>query len=126
MDEPVESLTAVGGGGQRGWTSTVGSITVSVSSNVPQVPKAMSPAAAAMVSSESRIFRRVLGMGGILLIPVTVGLVAAGAYVLARAADTSVAAAVITLATAAAATFTSIHPLIFLGIAAALGVAGLV
>ena len=60
------------------------------------------------------------------LIPVTVGLVAAGAYVLARAADTSVAAAAITLGTAAAVTFTRIHPLICLGLAAALGIAGLV
>lgn len=60
------------------------------------------------------------------LIPVTVGLVAAGAYILARAADTSAAAALITIATAAAVTFTRVHPLICLAAAAALGVAGLV
>ena len=60
------------------------------------------------------------------LIPVTVGLVAAGAYVLARAADTSLFAAAITLATACAVTFTRVHPLLCLAAAAVLGLAGLV
>ena len=60
------------------------------------------------------------------LIPVTVGLVAAGAFVLARAADTSLAALAITIATATAVTFTRVHPLVCLAVAAALGLAGLV
>ncbi len=58
--------------------------------------------------------------------PITVGLVAASAYVLARAADTGIVAVAITLATAAAVYLTRIHPLILLAIGAALGAAGLV
>ena len=58
------------------------------------------------------------------LVPVTIGLVAAGAYVVARAADTSLAAAAITLGTAAAVLATRIHPLALLAGAAALGLAG--
>jgi chromate transporter len=60
------------------------------------------------------------------LVPVTVGLVAAGAYVLARAADTNLPAAAITIATAGAVLFARIHPLVCLSVAAALGLAGLV
>ncbi len=58
--------------------------------------------------------------------PVTVGLVAASAYLLARTADTGIVAAAITLATAAAVYLTRLHPLIFLAIGAALGAAGLI
>lgn len=58
--------------------------------------------------------------------PMTVGLVASSAYLLARAGDKSVAAVAITLATGAAVYFTRIHPLAFLAIGAALGAAGLV
>lgn len=60
------------------------------------------------------------------LVPVTVGLVAAGAFILARTADTSYVAFVITVATAAGMYFTRIHPLLFLSAGAALGLAGLV
>jgi chromate transporter len=60
------------------------------------------------------------------LVPVTIGLVAASSYVLARAADKSVTAFAITLGTAVALYFSRIHPLLFLGVGAVLGVAGLV
>jgi chromate transporter len=60
------------------------------------------------------------------LVPPTIGLVAASAYVLARAADTSLVAVALTLATAAAMTFTRVHPLLFLAIGAGLGAAGLI
>lgn len=60
------------------------------------------------------------------LVPVTIGLVAAGAYVIARSADTSLAALLITLTTAAALFYTRLHPLLFLAAGAALGLAGLV
>jgi hypothetical protein len=46
--------------------------------------------------------------------------------VLARAADRSFVAVLVTLGTAAAVYFTRIHPLLFLALGAALGVAGLV
>ncbi len=58
--------------------------------------------------------------------PITIGLVAASTFVLARVADTSVVAVAITLGTAAALYFTRLHPLIFFALGAALGAAGLV
>lgn len=58
--------------------------------------------------------------------PVTIGLVAASAYVLSRAADTSIAAAVLTLGTAAVLTATRLHPLLLIALGALLGAAGLV
>ena len=60
------------------------------------------------------------------LVPVTIGLVAAGAYVVARAADTSAAAFLITAGTAVALYWTPLHPLWFLAAGAALGVVGLI
>lgn len=60
------------------------------------------------------------------IVPVTVGLVAASAYVLARAADSTFAAVLLTLATAAAVTMTRLHPLIFLAAGAVLGAVGLI
>ena len=60
------------------------------------------------------------------LAPVTVGLVLASGYVLARAADETVAAYSVTLATALLALITRVHPLLFLGVAAALGAVGVV
>ena len=58
--------------------------------------------------------------------PVTIGLVAASAYVLSRAADTSLAAALLTIGTAAVLTLTRLHPLLLIGLGALLGAAGLV
>ena len=60
------------------------------------------------------------------LVPVSLGLVAASAFVLARAADQSVIAFVITLATAAAAALTRLNPLWLFAAAGVLGYAGLV
>ena len=60
------------------------------------------------------------------LVPVTIGLVAASAYLVARTADTSAAAFAITAVTAVAVYTTRIHPLMFLAGGAALGLAGLV
>jgi chromate transporter len=60
------------------------------------------------------------------LVPVSIGLIAASALVLARTADISWVAFVITAATAAVGYFTRLHPLWMFGIAAALGYAGLV
>jgi chromate transporter len=60
------------------------------------------------------------------LVPVTIGLVASAAFVLARAADKSIVAALLTLGTAAAVYFTRVHPLLFLTLGAGLGVLGLV
>ncbi len=59
------------------------------------------------------------------LVPVTVGLVAAGAYILARTADSSFLAFAVTAVTAAAVFLTRIHPLVFLAVGAALGLAGM-
>ena len=59
------------------------------------------------------------------LVPVTIGLVAATAYVLASEADKNVVAFGITIATAVAVYFSKVHPLLFLAAGAALGVAGL-
>lgn len=60
------------------------------------------------------------------LVPVTVGLIAASAYLLARAADHSLLAYVLTVATAAVSYYTRVHPLWVMGLAAALGYAGFV
>jgi chromate transporter len=59
------------------------------------------------------------------VVPLTIGLVAGAAFVLARAADRSPVAVLVTLGTAAAVYFTRIHPLLFLALGAGLGVAGL-
>ena len=60
------------------------------------------------------------------LVPITVGLVAATAYLIARAADQTLTAVAISAATAGLAYFTRIHPLWAFAAAAALGFAGLV
>jgi chromate transporter len=60
------------------------------------------------------------------LAPVTVGLVLASGYILARTADHTWAAFAITGATVAATLATRLHPLVLLAAAAALGVAGFV
>jgi chromate transporter len=60
------------------------------------------------------------------LIPVTIGLVAATAYVLAKAADQTLPAVLLTLATAVAVTMTKLHPLLFLAAGAVLGAVGLI
>lgn len=59
------------------------------------------------------------------LAPVTVGFVAASAFVLVRGADRDWALAVVTLASAAFAWFTRLNPLWCLGAAGALGAAGM-
>lgn len=58
--------------------------------------------------------------------PIAIGLVSASAFILARAADTSVVAALITAATAAVLYFTRINPLFMLAAGGALGLMGLV
>jgi chromate transporter len=58
--------------------------------------------------------------------PVTIGLVAASAYVLSRAADTGLVALALTLVTAVVLTLTRLHPLLLLALGAALGAAGMV
>jgi chromate transporter len=60
------------------------------------------------------------------LVPITVGLVAATAYLIARAADQTLTAVAISAATAGLAYFTRIHPLWAFAAAAALGFAGFV
>jgi chromate transporter len=60
------------------------------------------------------------------LAPVMVGLVAATAYIITRTADQNAAAVAISVATAAIAYFTRVHPLWAFAAAAALGYAGLV
>lgn len=60
------------------------------------------------------------------LAPVTVGLVLASGYVLARTADQTWAAFAITGATVAVTLATRVHPLLLLAVGAALGVAGFV
>ncbi|HEY5071279.1 MAG TPA: chromate transporter [Caulobacteraceae bacterium] len=67
-------------------------------------------------------WRIALGAG---LAPVTVGLVSASAWLLARAADHGWCLALVTAATGLAAVFTRVNPLWCLAIAAALGFAGL-
>ncbi|MET0276879.1 MAG: chromate transporter [Pseudorhodoplanes sp.] len=59
------------------------------------------------------------------LVPVSVGLLAASAYVLARTVDTGWIAVAITLATALIGYFTKINPLWLFAAAATLGAAGL-
>lgn len=59
------------------------------------------------------------------LVALTVGLVAASALILARAADTSFGAFAVTVLTAAAVYATRLHPLLFLAIAAGCGLLGL-
>lgn len=59
------------------------------------------------------------------LVPMTIGLVAAGAFILARTADTSFGAFAVTVITAAAVYVTPVHPLAFLAAGGALGLAGL-
>lgn len=58
------------------------------------------------------------------LVPVSLGLMAASAYVIARATDQSILAAVITVATAALAFFTRLNPLWMFLVAGALGLSG--
>ena len=58
------------------------------------------------------------------LAPLTVGLVAGTAYLLALAADTSIATIAVTVATAALSYWTRVNPLWVFGAAAALGAAG--
>jgi len=58
------------------------------------------------------------------LAPITVGLVLASGYILARAADETLAAYAITVATALLALVTRVHPLWFLAVAAAIGAFG--
>jgi chromate transporter len=60
------------------------------------------------------------------LVPVSVGLFAAGAFVVARAADQNLAAVAITAATAAVAYWTRFNPLWLFAVAGLLGYAGLV
>jgi chromate transporter len=60
------------------------------------------------------------------VVPISVGLVGASAIVLTRASDHSIAAAVITVATAVAAYFTRWNPLWLIGIAALAGLSGMV
>lgn len=60
------------------------------------------------------------------LIPVTIGLVAAGAFVVARAAGTSLMAFAVIAVTALALFYTRLHPLLFMAAGAALGLAGLI
>lgn len=58
------------------------------------------------------------------LVPVSLGLIGASAFVLARAADKSVAAALITVATVVVAVFTRISPLWLFAVAGLLGLSG--
>ena len=60
------------------------------------------------------------------LVPLSLGLIAASAFVLARAADHNAYAALITAATAATAYWTRVNPLWVFAVAGALGFAGLV
>ena len=60
------------------------------------------------------------------LVPVSLGLIGASAFVLARAADHNVYAVLITAATAATAFFTRVNPLWVFAAGAAVGFAGLV
>lgn len=59
------------------------------------------------------------------IVPVSVGLIAASALIVAQTADTSLSAVAITLATAAVAYFTRWHPLWMFALAAVIGYAGL-
>jgi chromate transporter len=59
------------------------------------------------------------------LIPVTIGLVSASAYVIAQGTVTSYASVGVLAVTAVGLTFTNLHPILFLAAGAALGFAGL-
>ena len=56
------------------------------------------------------------------LVPVSVGLVAASAYTIARQTDTSVVAIALTVVSAVALTLTRLHPVLFMIGGAVLGV----
>jgi chromate transporter len=60
------------------------------------------------------------------LVPVTIGLVAASALLLARTVDTSIPALAITLLSAVCLYATRLNPLVFLGAGAALGLLGFI
>ena len=60
------------------------------------------------------------------LVPVALGLIAASAYIIARTADKSYAAFVITVLTTVTLYFTKLHPLLFLALAAGIGLTGIV
>lgn len=60
------------------------------------------------------------------LVPVSVGLVAASAYTIAREADTTLVAVVLTIVSAALLTLTRTHPLLLFAAGGILGVFGLV
>jgi chromate transporter len=60
------------------------------------------------------------------LVPISVGLVGASAYVLARAADHNWVAAIITAAAAATAYWTRWNPLFVFAVAGVFGLAGLI
>jgi chromate transporter len=60
------------------------------------------------------------------MVPIAIGLMAASAFVIARAADHNLVAATITVATACITFWTKLNPLWLLGAAALLGLAGLV
>ena len=68
-------------------------------------------------------WRTVLQAG---IVPVSIGLVAASAYLIARQADTSLVAVGVTLVTAVALTFTRIHPILFLAAGGILGFMSLI
>jgi chromate transporter len=68
-------------------------------------------------------WRRAIQAG---LVPVTIGLISGSAYVIARQADTNLVAVGVTLVTAAALTFTRIHPILFLAAGGVLGLVGLI
>jgi chromate transporter len=60
------------------------------------------------------------------LVPVSLGLMAASAFVIARAADHTWLAAAVTVATAAVAYFTRVNPLWMFVVGGALGLTGLI
>ncbi len=70
-----------------------------------------------------RPWRRIVQLG---LAPVTVGIVAAGAYVVAETVDRSMVALLLTLTTAAVSLWSRVNPLWVLALGGVLGVAGLV
>jgi chromate transporter len=60
------------------------------------------------------------------LVPVSIGLIAASAYIIAKTADKNFAAFAITIVTAVVLYFTKLHPLLLLMAGAAVGLVGLV
>lgn len=60
------------------------------------------------------------------LVPITVGLMASAGYILTRAADHTAVAFLVTAASAGLMLWSRVHPLLVLGVAAVLGVAGLI